>query len=125
MPPISVPVVARYLADHPEGVLPDEFDMPLLLSQCHDFREMTGEVGDFFLLHPFLLHAISQNRLQRPRAMTNMLFVLRDPMNFHRTDPAKHSPVEQAILHGLGVEHYDFKPTAPRFCTPDGGPIKR
>lgn len=119
----SVPAVARYLAAHPEGILPDEFDLPAILAECRDFRELTGEAGDFCLLHPFLLHAISQNRLCRPRAITNMLFILREPMCFHRTDGSEYSPVEAAVLHGLGVNHYDFQPTAPRFRTPDGGPI--
>ncbi len=119
----SVGVVARYLASHPEGVLPDEFDLPALLAECKDFREITGAAGDFFLLHPFMLHAISQNRLQRPRAITNLLFVLREPMCFHRADPSDYSPIEAAVLHGLGVDRYDFQPTAPRFRTADGGPI--
>ncbi len=119
----SVPAMARYLAAHPEGILPDEFDLPAILAECHDFRELTGEAGDFFLIHPFLLHAVSQNSLCRPRAITNMLFILREPMNFHRTDGSAYSPVEAAVLHGLGVDHYDFQPTAPRFRTPDGGPI--
>lgn len=121
----SVPVVARYFAAHPEGVLPDEIDYPALIAECRDFREVTGQGGDFFLLHPFMLHAISQNRLRRPRAINNTLFALRDPMNLNRANPAEYSPVEQAILHGLGVDHYDFQPTEPRFCTPDGGPINR
>lgn len=119
----SVPAVARYLAARPEGVLPDDFDLPAILAECHDYRELTGEAGDFCLLHPFLLHAVSQNRLRRPRAITNMLFTLREPMCFHRTDGSEYSPVEAAVLHGLGVDHYDFQPTAPRFRTPDGGPI--
>lgn len=119
----SVPAMARYLAAHPEGILPDEFDLPAILAECHDYHELTGEAGDFFLIHPFLLHAVSQNRLCRPRAITNMLFILREPMNFHRTDGSEYSPVEAAVLHGLGVEHYDFQPTAPRFRTADGGPI--
>ncbi len=119
----SVGAVARCLAARPEGVLPDDFDYPALLAECQDFREITGRAGDFFLLHPFMLHAISQNRLRRPRAINNTLFVLREPMNLHRDNPGEYSLVEQAILHGLGVSSYDFHPTAPRFRTPDGGPI--
>ena len=118
----SVPVIARYLADHPEGVLDYQMPVQELLSQCRDFREVTGEAGDFYLLHPFLLHAVSQNRLRRPRAICNIAFVLREPMQFNRMDRA-YSPVEQAILRGLGVERYDFQPSAERYRTPDGGPI--
>lgn len=119
----SVGVMARYLAAHPEGMLPGDFDMPAIMAECKDYREITGEAGDFFLLHPFLVHAVSQNRLQKPRAISNMLYKLREPMNFHRGNASEYSPVEAAVLHGLGVEHYDFQPTSPRYRTPDGGPI--
>ena len=118
----SVPVVARFLAEHPEGVLPDEFPFPELAAQCRDFREVTGEAGDFFLLHPYLLHAVSQNRLRRPRAICNVLYELTEPMNLDRAD-GDYSPVEAAVLRGLGMDHYNFQPTQPRYRTPDGGPI--
>lgn len=120
----SVPVVARYLAAHPEGVLPNGFDTKALLAECSDFREATGEAGDFYLLHPFMLHAVSQNVLQRPRAIANVLYVLNAPMSFDRPDGA-YAPIEAAVLRGLGVNHYDFQPTEPRFHTTDGGPISR
>jgi len=118
----SVPVISRYLADHPEGVV--DYEMPIkdLVSQCKDFREVTGEAGDFFLLHPFTLHAVSQNRLRLPRAICNVCYVMKEPMKLNREDGA-YSPVEQAILHGLGVDRYDFQPTADRYKTLDGGPI--
>jgi hypothetical protein len=118
----SVGPMARYLAAHPEGIMPDEFDTKAILAECRDFREVTGEAGDFFLLHPFMLHAVSQNRLQRPRAICNNLYALKEPMNFHRPD-GKYSPVEAAVLRGLGVAHYDFEPAAPRLRSPDGGPL--
>src|ERR687885_1718828 len=38
----SVPVIARYLAEHPEGVLPTDFDFQALTRQCTDFVELTG-----------------------------------------------------------------------------------
>ena len=120
----SVPVVARYLAAHPEGVLPDEFDIKALLSECKDFREATGEAGDFYLLHPYMLHAVGQNVLQRPRAITNVLYELNAPMQFRRPDGA-YAPIEAAILRGLGVDSYEFQPAVPRFHTTDGGPINR
>ena len=120
----SVPVIARYLAAHPEGVGPDDFDTGALLAECHDFREATGEAGDVYLLHPYLLHAVGQNVLQRPRAITNLCYELRDPMLLNRLD-GDYSPVEAAILRGLGVDHYDFQPTQPRYHTPDYGPINQ
>ncbi len=118
----SVPVVARFLAAHPEGVLPDGFDPKTLLAECTDFREVTGDAGDVYLLHPYLLHAVGQNVLKRPRAITNLCYELREPMRFSRPD-GDYFPVEAAILCGLGVDHYDFQPTEPRYRTPDYGPI--
>ncbi|MBV9851832.1 MAG: hypothetical protein JO250_19365, partial [Armatimonadetes bacterium] len=67
-------------------------------------------------------HAVSQNRLRRPRAICNVLYELKEPMSFHRED-GDYSPVEEAILRGLGVDHYDFQPTTPRLRSPDGGPL--
>ncbi len=118
----SVAPVARFLAAHPEGVLPDDFDTGALLAECTDFREAVGDAGDVYLLHPFLLHAVGQNVLKRPRAITNIGYELREPMRLHRPDGA-YSPVEAAILRGLGVDDYDFAPTGERFMTPDYGPI--
>lgn len=120
----SVPVVARYLAAHPEGVLPNGFDIQALMSECSDFREVTGEAGDFYLLHPFMLHAVSQNVLQRPRAISNVLYELNAPMQLNRLDD-DYSPIEAAVLHGLGVEHFKFKATEPRLRSTDGGPLSR
>jgi len=110
----SVPVIAKFLADHPEGVLPGQFDFPGLIAQCHEFEEATAKAGDVYLLHPFLLHAASQNPLRVIRIITNPPVHLAEPMQFDRTDPADFSPVEQGVLAGLGVDRYKFEPTAPR-----------
>jgi hypothetical protein len=110
----SVPVMARFLAGHPEGVLPSEFDYAGLIGQCRDFVEMTGQAGDVVLLHPFTLHATSQNVLGVSRIITNPALGLREPMNFNRPDPEEFSLVEKAILRALGVDRLDFVPTAPR-----------
>jgi Phytanoyl-CoA dioxygenase (PhyH) len=110
----SVPVVARFLAGHAEGVLPGDFDYANLIAQCHDFVEMTGEAGDVVLLHPYVLHATSQNVLGVPRIITNPPLALREPMDFHRPNAADFSPVERAVLRGLGVDRLDFVPAAPR-----------
>jgi hypothetical protein len=110
----SVPVVARFLAEHPEGVLPGEFDYAGLIGQCRDFVEMTGQAGDVVLLHPYLLHATSQNVLGVSRIITNPALALREPMNFNRADAEDFSLVEEAVLLALGVDRLDFVPTAPR-----------
>jgi hypothetical protein len=106
----SVAPVARLLADTPEGILPDDFDYDDLISQCDDFVETTGHLGDVVLLHPFVLHAVSQNH-RGPRFITNPPIALREPMRFDRSDP---SPVELAVLHALGVERFDYRPTGAR-----------
>ena len=110
----SVPVVGRFLAEHPEGVLPGKFPYAALIEQCRDFVELTGEAGDVVLLHPYTLHAASQNVLGVARIITNPPLALRDPMNFNRPDADDFSLVERAVLGGLGVNRLDFAPAAPR-----------
>lgn len=110
----SVGPIARFLADHPEGVLPNAFSQAGIINECSDFVEATGEIGDVYLLHPFILHAKAQNVLRKPRLITNPPVHLAEPMRFDRQDPAEHSLVEQAILRGLGVESYHFEPTHER-----------
>jgi hypothetical protein len=110
----SVPVVARYLADHPEGVLPEDFDFGALVRQCSDFRELTGQAGDVVLMHPYMLHATSQNVIRHGRLITNPPIALQQPMEFDRADPGDLSPVERAVLHGLGVDRVDFQRTGER-----------
>jgi hypothetical protein len=110
----SVSVVARYLAEHPEGVLSTEFDFAGLARQCSDFRELTGKAGDVVLMHPYLLHATSQNVMRHGRLITNPPIALRQPLQLDRADPDELSSVERAVLHGLGVERFDFTPTADR-----------
>jgi hypothetical protein len=113
----SVAPVARLLAKHPEGVLPNgapEASFGSLIHQCQEFVELTGQIGDVVLIHPYLLHASSQNHSGKARFITNPPVSLKEPMQFNRADPADFSPVELAILQGLGVERLDFQPTAPR-----------
>jgi hypothetical protein len=110
----SVGPVARFLADHPEGVLPDGFPIPELIGQCTDFVEATGRAGDVFLLHPYILHAKAQNVLRLPRFITNPPVTLAEPMRFDRPDPGEYSLVERAVLRALGVDRYAFAPAAPR-----------
>jgi ectoine hydroxylase-related dioxygenase (phytanoyl-CoA dioxygenase family) len=98
----------------PEGVHPFELPSNELIHQCHCFEECTGEVGDVFLLHPYMLHASSQNVSGIPRFMTNPCLTLREPMNFNRPNADDFSPIELAVLRGLGVERLDFKLTQPR-----------
>lgn len=110
----SIPVLARFLASRPEGVLPGEFNFQDLVSECRDFIEVTGRAGDVVLIHPFVLHTVSQNHRGTARMITNPPVHLREPMNFNRENPAEFSPVERAILRALNVERLDFVPQSPR-----------
>lgn len=112
--PDSIKHVARYLADHPEGVPNDGDDFGALIDKCSEFVEVTGQVGDFIILHPFMLHASSNNHSPHVRFMTNPPVVLAEPMNLNRDDPTEFSLIERCTLHALGLPRYDFQPTAPR-----------
>jgi hypothetical protein len=111
----SVPIVARYLAAHPEGIDPHQFPNRELIKSCRDFREVTGKPGDVILLHPFMIHTSSFNHQPIARLMINPPAVLREPMRLdRRSDGSAYSPIEQAIHRALGVAHYDFQPAVPR-----------
>jgi hypothetical protein len=111
----SVGPVARYLAAHPEGTVLHEFGFGSLVKECKDFMDTTPcRVGDIYLLHPFILHAGSQNLSGKPRFLTNHPIHLKEPMNFNRPNPDEFSLIERAILRGLGVDRFDFKPTGQR-----------
>ena len=109
----SVQHVAQHLSAHPQGLLPGE-GFGQLVGKCDDFAEITGNAGDVVLLHPFILHSASQNPSGRARFITNPPVALKEPMEFNRDDPDNFSPVELAVLRGLGKDRLDFKPTAPR-----------
>jgi hypothetical protein len=106
----SVGHVARYLAAHPEGLTPTELEVPVwaMIEHCQDFVEVTGEIGDVYLLHPFMVHTQSLNASERARFIVNPPVKLREPFQLSRERPGDHSPVERTILRALGSERYDF-----------------
>lgn len=108
--PDSVRHVARHLYAHPEGVR----GFSDLIHQCERFEEVTGSVGDVFIMHPFMLHASSQNHAGVARFITNPPVMLREPLNFNRENADDFSLLERATLHYLGLERLDFQPTAER-----------
>ncbi|KAI0056276.1 hypothetical protein BV25DRAFT_1864976, partial [Artomyces pyxidatus] len=131
--PEGIDMIAQYLAQHPEGVLPtglsftpststyaDKTQDPGYWShlqeikKCSNFVEVTGEVGDVFLLHPLMLHSASKNYLRVPRIITNPPVATREPFNFNRANPEDYSLVERKTLQALGVDKLDFKPTTER-----------
>jgi len=107
--PDSIKPVAEYLLAHPEGVHPFENDFADLIHECHDFREITGKAGDVIVMHPYMLHASSQNHSGIARFITNPPVMLCEPMNFDRPNPQDYSPVERTVLHALGVQRLDYR----------------
>lgn len=131
--PDGLSMIARYLADHPEGVLPtglsftpstsafpDPKEDPGYWShlkeikRCTEFVEMTGEIGDVVLMHPLMLHSASKNYTRVPRIITNPPVGLKKPFNFARDKDDEYSLVERKTLKALGVDRFEFKPTTER-----------
>ncbi len=113
----SVGVVARFLADHPEGVHADGtqvgYLIPGLVEQCSQFAELTGEAGDMVLCHPYMLHCASPNPSPRSRFISNGALVLKAPMQFDRAEGDPYSLVELSVLRALGTNRLPFKNTRP------------
>ena len=110
----SVKYIARYLLENPQGFLPHEAGFAQFIHECKDFMEITGQAGDVILIHPFVLHAGSRNPSGRARFIANPPVALKEPMNFNRKVVDEFSPVELAVLEGLGVDRLDFRPASPR-----------
>ncbi|MFP6797037.1 MAG: hypothetical protein VB933_08225 [Pseudomonadales bacterium] len=114
----SIGPVARLLAEHPEGLHPDGvqgsgYVIPNLIEQCAHFEELTGEAGDMVLVHPYILHRVSENPSDRPRFIANSALELNDPMRFNRPVGEPHSLVELAVLRALQTNRLEFNTTRP------------
>lgn len=132
--PDGIDLVAKYLAAHPEGVVPvpgqrlvpstsayedpaddpDSWSHMAAVKQCTRFAEMTGEVGDVVLLHPLMLHSASKNHIRAARVIINPPVSLKTPFNFGREHPNDFSLVELKTLRALGVDRLEFMPTTER-----------
>lgn len=129
--PHAISHIARHLYDNPEGVSPrftprsdPEFKMEKDLRWFNElavsmpdeaFVEVTGQVGDVYLLHPLMLHSASNNKLREVRIITNPPVSLREPFELQRGD-GQYSVVEQKTLKELGKADGvgEWKITAPR-----------
>ncbi|KAK4158010.1 WD40-repeat-containing domain protein [Chaetomidium leptoderma] len=128
--PEAIPKVAQHLYAHPEGVstrmtprgepgFQEEKDLTWFCNvakSCTDdnFVEATGEVGDVYLLHPLMLHAVSSNALRKVRIITNPHVALNKPHCFDRED-GDYSLVEQLTMRALGKERLSgWKISGPR-----------
>lgn len=65
--------------------------------------EATGQAGDVFLCHPFLIHAAQRHRGVEPRFLAQPPLVAAAPLRLERPDGG-YSAVETAIRRGLRVE---------------------
>ncbi|KAJ7624728.1 hypothetical protein FB45DRAFT_924100 [Roridomyces roridus] len=90
----------------PESTGSDQLDFykaivknPELASDA-SFHEMTGEVGDVYLLHPLMVHSATKNVTRIPRVITNPPVSLKAP--FHLSGGGEYSLVEQKTLRELG-----------------------
>ncbi|KAG9724788.1 hypothetical protein KCU73_g13337, partial [Aureobasidium melanogenum] len=79
--PDAIPTMARHLAAHPEGLMPDMttienrakpykdfdhgfFDQAVSAIPKDKFKTATGEAGDIYLLHPLMVHSAAPNYLR-------------------------------------------------------------
>jgi len=62
----------------------------------------TGEAGDVYLCHPFLLHAADRHRGTLPRFVAQPGLFWREPLDL-ASAPNPDCPVETAIRTGLGI----------------------
>ncbi|KAI1435498.1 dihydrofolate reductase-like domain-containing protein [Xylaria sp. CBS 124048] len=128
--PPGIEKMARWLHANPDGVSPwmrprdhEGFKREKnpewysgLMSDIPDeaFVEVTGEVGDVYLLHPLMMHSASENSLRQVRIITNPPVSLREPHCFDRED-GNYSLVERKTMRGIGEEKLkDWKITGPR-----------
>ncbi|KAJ5653756.1 hypothetical protein N7490_000759 [Penicillium lividum] len=107
--------MARFLFKNPQGVSPYmvprgwKFRKPKdnfyrsILEKCHEFHEMTGNVGDVILLHPLMVHSQSINSLRIPRIITKPPVSLNEPFNFDRNDSNQYNIVERKTIQDIGM----------------------
>jgi len=95
-------VTARILAEsEPEGLDVMELAKRVTAEPRPNVLEATGQAGDVFIMHPFMLHTRSMNTGNRVRFICNPCITLREPMNLQRENAADYSPVERAIVRAL------------------------
>jgi hypothetical protein len=129
--PEAIPIVAKHLYDHPEGVSPrmvtrdhEDFGKERNLGWFNNvaansshFVEATGKTGDVYLLHPLMLHSASSNANRTVRIITNPPVHMKKPFEFNRAD-GNYTLVERATLRALGKKDGEglgeWKITRPR-----------
>ena len=101
----SVGVVARLLAQYPEGIHPDtvqSYIKPHMIKECNEFEELKGEAGDLAIMHPYMVHRVAGNPSGRARFAQFPSIKLSRPMQFAREEPSEYSLTELVVLKALG-----------------------
>ncbi|KAJ7474435.1 hypothetical protein B0H11DRAFT_2429302 [Mycena galericulata] len=118
----GIGIIAKHLYDNPKGVTPwmhvrgtpepagvvDHYVFFNSIVQDRarasdaSFHEMTGAVGDVYLLHPLMLHSASKNVTGALRVITNPPVSLKTPFQFNAAVDREFSLVEQKTLRELG-----------------------
>jgi hypothetical protein len=80
---------------------PQASDLAAYASASRPNTLATGDAGDVYLCHPFLVHAAQPVRSGTPRCIAQPPLALREPLVLDRPDGAC-SPVETGIRRGLG-----------------------
>lgn len=124
----SVGPVARRILANPWGLGANRFK-DNLNQQCRRFHYIHGRAGTVYLMHPFMLHSVTQNLSRTPRVISNPHPRLSEPMRFDRANPEEFSWVEWATLRALGLERLEYPAPPPerRFSTDHdtGEPVAR
>ncbi|MEO6908591.1 MAG: phytanoyl-CoA dioxygenase family protein [Abditibacteriaceae bacterium] len=95
-------ITARVLEDaDPEGLDVNELARRVGSYPRENVLEATGQAGDVFIMHPFMLHARSINTGNRVRFICNPCVSLHEPMDLRRSNAAEYSLVESAIVQAL------------------------
>ncbi|KAF2814798.1 uncharacterized protein BDZ99DRAFT_506167 [Mytilinidion resinicola] len=125
--PPAISTAAQHLYENPAGVSPRMVQRPkspadgdtwiFTLSDWFNpavrsfppsaFVEVTGQIGDVYLLHPLMLHSASKNATRVPRIITNPPVSLREPFCFDRREEDEFSLVERKTLKALGRERLE------------------
>ncbi|KAF2769012.1 hypothetical protein EJ03DRAFT_343625 [Teratosphaeria nubilosa] len=98
----TIGLAARRLVSHAltaRGTTPHVIHNPTL-TRPHTFHEVIENVGDVYILHPFMLHSASKNLRRDLRIITNPPVALKAPFKYWRED-GKYSLCEQKTLREL------------------------
>jgi hypothetical protein len=118
--PGAIEHIAKHLEKEREGVSPrmtprrdnpdftEEFGLEWYIELAKTmpdeaFLEVTGVVGDVYLLHPLMMHSASNNQLRNVRVITNPPVSIKEPFVFDREDD-NYSAVERKTLRAVGKD---------------------